>query len=307
LTVELANNANEYVIADAVRIVRLAAPPPPSTVQIINDGGLGFTTTGPWIAYGGQGHQNLVHYTEAGNGSSVARWTFNVTPGQYRVAATWSPQSNRATNAPYRVLDGGSLLAAVAVNQELAPADFSDQGAAWESLGTFTVSGNSLRVELSNLANEYVIADAVRIERIEGPLPVEPVVLDNSAAAFSGDWVFWSGQGYGNTVHYAAAGTGTAVARWTASLAPGQYQVAATWHPYFNRATDAPYRVLDGSAVLSDQDINQELAPGDFTDGGVGWEILGVFNLTSGSLAVELSNNANEYVIADAIRIIRVG
>ena len=307
LTVELANNANEYVIADAVRLVRLAAPPPPSTVQVINDGGIGFTTTGPWIAYGGQGHQNLVHYTEAGNGSSVARWTFNVSPGQYRVAATWSPQSNRATNAPYRVIDGGAALANVAVNQELAPNDFSDQGAAWDSLGTFTVSGSTLTVELSNLANEYVIADAVRIERLEGPPPIDPIILDNSQAALTGDWIFWSGQGYGNTVHYVAAGSGSDVARWSASVAPGQYQVAVTWHPLSNRATDAPYRVLNGSTVLSAQDINQELAPDDFADGGVGWKILGVFNISSGSLAVELSNNANEYVIADAVRIIRVG
>jgi hypothetical protein len=198
-------------------------------------------------------------------------------------------------------------LAAVAVNQELAPGDFSDQGAAWESLGTFTVSGNALTVELSNLANEYVIADAVRIERFDGPPPVEPIFIDNSVAAFAGDWVFWSGQGYGNTVHYAAAGNGSATARWTANVAPGQYQVAVTWHPYINRATNAPFRVLNGNTSLGTFLINQELTPDDFIDQNVGWEVLGTFNITASSLAVELNNLANEYVIADAIRILRVG
>jgi glucose/arabinose dehydrogenase len=308
LSIELTDNANEYVIADAVRLVRLAAPPPPSAVQIINDGSAGFSVNGPWIAHAGQGYQNMVHYAAAGTGDAVARWVANVTPGSYRVAVTWSPYFNRATNAPFRILDGGTVLGAFPVNQEFAPADFSDQGVDWESLGTFSVTGNSIMVELSNLANEYVIADAVRIERIEGQSPPEPEIINNGDAEFSlvGEWILHAGQGYGDTVHYAAAGTGSALARWTFDVTPGQYQVAVTWSPHSNRATNAPYRVLNGGASLGTFSINQELAPNDFTAHGVGWQLLGEFTITGSSLVVELSNNANEYVIADAVRILRV-
>ena len=47
--------------------------------------------------------------------------------------------------------------------------------------GVFTITGSTLTVRLSNLADEYVIADAVRVERI-GDLPQGPEVqvLDGS-------------------------------------------------------------------------------------------------------------------------------
>ena len=46
---------------------------------------------------------------EPGAGAGVASWTFEgVTPGWYRVSATWVHGPNRATNAQYRVLDGAA-------------------------------------------------------------------------------------------------------------------------------------------------------------------------------------------------------
>jgi hypothetical protein len=138
-----------------------------STVQIRDDAQAGFSTVGSWTPYAGQGYQSGVHYTAAGDGSRVASWTFTVTPGQYRVAATWVSHSNRASNAPYTLLDGSRVLGSARINQELAPADFSDAGVDWKDLGgVVSVIGNTLVVQLSNDANEYVIADAIRIERV---------------------------------------------------------------------------------------------------------------------------------------------
>ena len=52
--------------------------------------------------------------TYGDGGTNVARWTFSgVTPGWYRVAATWMPGANRATDASYRVLDGTTPIAPV--------------------------------------------------------------------------------------------------------------------------------------------------------------------------------------------------
>ena len=106
------------------------------------------------------------YFTSTGTGSSTATWIFTVTPGQFRVSTTWLAYSNRATNAPYTILDGSTSKGTILVNQQAAPSGFSDQGGTWQDLGTFTISGNQLVVQLTNNANGYVIADAVRIERI---------------------------------------------------------------------------------------------------------------------------------------------
>ena len=139
----------------------------PSSVQILDDGGAGFSTSGSgWSVATNQGHQSDVRYSEAGNGSDTATWTFTVAPGRYRVSATWTPYFNRATNSPYTVLDGATPLGTVRLNQEPPPNDFTDGGTPWEDIGTFDVAGTTLVVRLTDDANEYVIADAVRIERV---------------------------------------------------------------------------------------------------------------------------------------------
>ncbi|MFP6612825.1 MAG: choice-of-anchor D domain-containing protein, partial [Pirellulales bacterium] len=136
---------------------------------VIDDGDAGYGTVRNWIPFTGAGHQNDLDYNAAGFGNDVATWTFDgLTPGEYRVSATWVPYANRATDAPYTVLNGGAALKTVNVNQELPPNDFNDLGSSWEDLGFFTITGDTLVVELSDDANGYVIADAIRIEKLAG-------------------------------------------------------------------------------------------------------------------------------------------
>jgi hypothetical protein len=53
------------------------------------------------------------------------------------------------------------------VNQEQAPNDLNEVGAAWKHLGgPYRISGGQLIVRLFDDANEYVIADAIRIQRL---------------------------------------------------------------------------------------------------------------------------------------------
>ncbi len=49
---------------------------------------------------------------------------------------------------------------------ELAANDLTDGGTVWEDLGPYDIAGTTLVVELSHAANGYVIAGAVRIERL---------------------------------------------------------------------------------------------------------------------------------------------
>ncbi|MFB3103938.1 MAG: hypothetical protein ACE1ZA_03335, partial [Pseudomonadales bacterium] len=372
--------------------------------MIIDDGDSGFSVTTGWSSYG-SGYQNDLRFIAQGNGTEVAAWTFNdLTAGAYRVSATWIEHPNRATDASYSVFDGTNLQSTVNLNQELAPNDLSDAGTTWEDLGNFVITGSTLTVSLSNAANEYVIADAIRIVRIgdvpgalslaiedsqisenggsttgtvtrsgdtTSPLTVTLASSDNSEAtvptsvtiaagstqaAFTitgvddsqsdgnqtvtltasatnmiagsssievtddeapvliiddGDSGFsvttgWSshGSGYQNDIRFIARGNGTAVAAWTFNeLTAGTYRVSATWIEHPNRATDAPYSVFDATNLQSTVNLNQELAPNDFSDAGTTWEDIGNFAITGSTLTVSLSNAANEYVIADAIRI----
>jgi hypothetical protein len=92
-----------------------------------------------------------------------------LTPGLYRVSATWTINPNRATNAPFTVLDGGTTLATDLVDQQRLPADFvTPDGTYWQDLagGPFAISSDTLTVQLSNFADGRVIANAIRIERI---------------------------------------------------------------------------------------------------------------------------------------------
>ena len=397
----------------------------PSAVRVLDDGEPGFSTSGAWTPFAGQGFRSDVTYAAAGSGNVAATWAFaGLAPGRYRVSATWSPFSNRATDAPYTILDGSTTLAAVAVNQQLDPAGFADQGAAWQDLATVTIAGPNLTVRLSNAANGYVIADAIRIERIGGATPAPEIavldgaadladgvgsvafgttpvgtpltrtftvrnlgtadltlgtpslpagfslasglgvtalapgastafavrfdaaaigaaggrvsfatndadedpfdfainanattpsavrVLDDGEPGFStsGAWTPFAGQGFRSDVTYAAAGSGGFTANWAfAGLAPGRYRVSATWSPFSNRATNAPYTILDGATVLTTVAVNQQAAPTGFGDQGATWQDLATVTIAGPNLTVRLSNAANGYVIADAIRVERIG
>jgi len=140
--------------------------------QIVNDGDAGFTTSGSWSRAIASGFRSGCRYSAAGTGSDVASWTFQVPPGQYLVAATWVQGYNRATNAPYSIYDGDQLLATVLVNQRTTPKGITDQKRSWSRLGSagnggvFTITSGTLTIKLSDAANGYVIADAVRVEQL---------------------------------------------------------------------------------------------------------------------------------------------
>lgn len=122
----------------------------------------GWTTLTNTLAY-----QLDYDYASAGNGSAVANWNFTAIPnGSYQIFTRWSHFNNRATNAPFTVysgLGGASELGTTLVNQQLAPVGDFSNGVAWQSIGTFEVTSNTLRVRLANNANGFVVGDAIRI------------------------------------------------------------------------------------------------------------------------------------------------
>ncbi|WP_406695606.1 hypothetical protein V5E97_31815 [Singulisphaera sp. Ch08] len=116
---------------------------------------------------------------------------------------TWLAGGNRATNAPYRIYDGTTLIKTVRVDQRLAPAGgVTTGGVVFQSLGVVSLSGGTLRVVLGNDADNYVIADAIRVAAAGGgagsgaaPEAIgESVSLDTSAG--SGDKFTGGDTGY---------------------------------------------------------------------------------------------------------------
>ena len=98
-----------------------------------------------------------IHYHEAGDGSSTATWVPDIPQnGDYYVYAWWPDNEVFATNAPYTIYyNGGSET--IRVNQQI-------DGGQWNLLGTFSfAAGTSGSVVLSDDADGYVIADAIRV------------------------------------------------------------------------------------------------------------------------------------------------
>jgi hypothetical protein len=309
LTVTLSNNANGYVLVDAVRIA--AAPATVTSLPlIVDDGTPSYTETGPgWqtypLGYGGE-----LRYVSAGTGASTATWQVTgLATGDYIVQGTWFPQSyNHASNAPYQFFDGANLVQTVLVDQNQAPSGPTFGNVPFQTLATVHITSGSLTVTLSNNANGYVLADAVRIAVATPPAPPTlPSIIDDGTAGYTQtgpNWQSWTPDGYGGELRYAPAGAGESSASWQLQgLTSGSYIVQATWFAHPSHASNAPYQIYDGSTLLQTVLVNQQILPSGPTYGNEPFQTLATVNITSGTLKVVITNNANGWIMADAIRV----
>lgn len=91
-------------------------------------------------------------------------WSPDLThAAEYEVYARWSAHGNRASNAAY-VIDHAAGEATAVVNQQ-------QSGGAGNLLGTYRLDANST-IALSDVANGYVIADAIQLRQVEGTAEV---------------------------------------------------------------------------------------------------------------------------------------
>jgi hypothetical protein len=156
---------------------------------IIDDGQPGYSQVGAWVTASDNptSFGPTYRYAAAGDGSAVAAWQFDLaTTGSYDVQVTWTAFSNRASDAPYRIYSGTTLLRTVRVDQRLAPSGPVVNGVAFQSLGVLTVpaGGGPLRVELGNDADSFVIADAARAVPAVPPAAID----DGQAVQPGGAW-----------------------------------------------------------------------------------------------------------------------
>jgi hypothetical protein len=281
LKVVLSNNANGYVVADALRIAPTTAP----TIDLNWSGG---------------GLSNVPATASTSTPFTVTR--------TYTLTNTGSGTVPSFTIGYYASPDG-TLANATRIGTETVPAG--------PAAGTY--SGSSPTLQFSVAGNYYVLArldDGGAIaETNEGnnlaqsaqPVAVSGVtILDNGQPGYAdaGGWLDYA-PGYGGGLRYAAAGTGSATATWQLSgLAAGNYLIQATWNGYYNHASNAPFSIYDGTTLVVTVRVNQQPAPAaNATVGGFPFQTLATVTIHSGTLRVVLSNDADGYVVADALRV----
>ena len=269
------------------------------------------------------------------------------TAGTYEVYARWTAHPNRASDAKYTVSHAGGqdlvsisqqantgswqLLgtysfdagpATISLSDEangyviadavmLAPQGAAPSRATWNlnvpSSGPYEVyarwtahpnraSDAKFTVNHSGGANEVT----VNMEQGGGTWNLLGTFTFNAGASTVSLTDQANGYVIADAVMLLPPGSGPNSATWTPNVAQaGQYEVYARWSAGANRASDATYTVTHAAgstAVPVDQKVN-----------GGGWNLLGIFNLGTGSAHnVTLTDQANGYVIADAIRLIPV-
>jgi hypothetical protein len=156
------------ICVDAVRLLPASQP-----AITVSNGSAGFwKSSSGWITVDeGYNGDALVSSDINGSKNSQAAWWFAVQPGVYDVWATWPTGENLSTTVGYDVYGGSTFLQEVTVNQQAAPTGVTDQGVAWQLLGTYTITQTSLHVSLWNSPIVgSVAADGIRIS-LESPGP----------------------------------------------------------------------------------------------------------------------------------------
>ncbi len=296
LTVRLADNANGYVVADAIRIVAGGIPPAAPEMDVAgSDHSIGTQDLSPTTDDG----------TDFGSVASAS----NSLTHTFMISNTGNADLH-LTGAPRVAVSGANasdFTVLVQPGSSVAPGFQS----------TFQImfhpSDVGLRQAVISIANDdgseqpYVFA--VRGTGVDtGPAQLTVDDLTSGFTAIGGWPANTNSLSFAGQHLSAAAGAGVSNASWEFhNLAPGTYEVLTTWTPFGNRATNASYQIADGNVSQIAVGVNQRQSPNDAFADGVMWESLALFQVTTGELTVRLNNNANGYVVADAVRIIRQG
>jgi hypothetical protein len=286
LTVQLAGTGNGYLIADAMRV---------QFVRNLSNGPVAQVYDGSTLIADGSGSDN-----------------FGTTFVGLPVAKTFTVKN--AGNATLTLSDpitlpSGFTLVSDFGSTSLAPGASTTfvvqltAAAAGSYSGTLSFGTN----DSNNNPYSFTVSGTV----------ATTIILNDSAPGFSATsgWSFASGsnytQYYNSDTHYILGQPSSSeVASWTFNVGPGVYEVSATWVADPNRATNAQYTILLGSTVLGTATINQQNAPNGFSDAGALWQDLGAGQFVinaPGTLTIQLAGTGNGYLIADAMRVQKVG
>ncbi|OZG73378.1 hypothetical protein BTA51_10135 [Hahella sp. CCB-MM4] len=142
-----------------LEVVSASSSPITPDPIVVDNGDATTSSVGSWststytAGYYGSNYQFMSG--PSGSGTSYT-WGLPVTlPGNYKVYARWTSTNARASDATYSV--------ATTSGAETAVVSQKTDGGSWNLLGTYSLDANAA-VTLSGYGNNYVIADAIRIE-----------------------------------------------------------------------------------------------------------------------------------------------
>lgn len=294
---------------------------------IVDNRDAGFSTTGSNWFFSTYGTNYGADKTAAttGTGTGVATWALTLPAGQYAVTA-WVTNAAYTTSAYYTVHHAGGSTA-------VTRSQYNPGGSWCISLGTFTFNGASSVTLTDNTTGGTVVADAIRWVLVGGatstptrtptptptftptstptrtpsPTPTPTgswsLIINDVDPGFTTSGATWTintwgtNYGSGNEKHYRMSGTGSGLASWASSFAPGQYQLSA-WVTMGAYTTTAHYSIHHAGGTTN-LIRNQNNSTG-------GWCVdLGTYTF-NGPGSVVLSDDSTEIVVADAIRWIMI-
>jgi hypothetical protein len=143
------------------------------------------------------------------------------------------------------------------------------------------------------------------LETLEDRL-VPSAIVDNDQAGYYEWGIDWASDagGFGGDYRYLGPSAESHGALWQfTGLAPGVYDVQATWFGDPSWAPDVPFYLYDGDTYLDAVLVNQQKPPaGEKVDGAV-FQTLAAVSVSSGTLWVYVTNEASGWFMADAVRL----
>jgi RHS repeat-associated protein len=317
--------------------VAVVKPQPATPVeQIVDDTSAGFSTTGPWTSStsvaGYLGTDYLVH---APGANAVGDIIVDNTDAGFTTTGTWTASTAvggyLGTNYAVHAANGAPPSASVVDNTDAATTAVGTWTASTSvagylgtnyqvhaaGTGTNTFTWN---VPVANAGTYQVYArwTAYPNRATNAPFTIatsagpQSVVVNQQASASGswnllGTWSFDAGtaavtlsdaaNGYviADAVMLVPPGAAPNTASWSASLPnAGPWRVYARWAQYPNRATNATYVVQ--------ADVGPVPVVVDQQAGGGAWVMLGEYVFSSGVGRVDITDQANGYVVADAVK-----
>ncbi|MCE9553836.1 MAG: hypothetical protein K8T91_10750 [Planctomycetes bacterium] len=234
------------------------------SANVLDDADTDYAEIGSWSNVG-SGYASESRYTAST--SNTASWTFeSMTPGRYEFFTTYTADGDRTDAAEYAIYDDATLLDTVEIDQQASPDDETYDGVEWESLGIFTITEETVSIELSNdVSSTKLIADAVRWEAVpELPLKLDfgTGSVESGFDAATDSTVYTPQAGYGWTAgqslsNYSGSGTyllqdfvhtSSTSLTFVARVADGDYDVTLGWGAYHYSTLDEVEVSLEGAA-----------------------------------------------------------